>query len=569
MLPLSTPVRCACVTRFGADASDTVLCDTVPLGTLVGRATAEEPRERGVEGVGGRPREGPGKGEGGEGGERLLLGPEEVLIRVKACALGALDDEVRRGLWTSRALAEESGVVGIGDSTARMAAGPEMLPVLPLVGGYEFSGVVVAVGAAVRNLADAEDREEVERQRMVARKHQTRGMALAPFSPPSSATNIAASIPLISASTATSPDYGVSRRIRVAVRPGQSVVGLCPMDARLGAASEYTIQHYHTLVPKPPLLLHEDAASIVGPGLCAFTALHYQMKASRGETILVCGGATDVGRVIIQIAVALGLRVIATAGSSEQLNFLEDLSARLGKSDGAVVSGTRDTGFSGNMDDGVGEGENSTIKRGELIRVIDTRGRPGDILAAVDEETQCLGVDAIFEADSEAEAVRVGAATAEAWRATSSFSGTSSDSSRSNGDDEDVVRGNESADAWLSALHMRQQERKRTLLDCLGAHGRWITTRRSLQLDPGETRRLALKGGSLTFMFEQIWALAPVKHGRYLHIMHELMKLLENGSLTAGKADSVFPLSKAREAYRQISGAQRAKQVGRIVLKVE
>ena len=70
-------------------------------------------------------------------------------------------------------------------------------------------------------------------------------------------------------------------------------------------------------------------------------------------------------------------------------------------------------------------------------------------------------------------------------------------------------------------------------------------------------------------MFEQIWALAPVKHGRYLHIMHELMKLLENGSLTAGKADSVFPLSKAREAYRQISGAQRAKQVGRIVLKVE
>ena len=80
-----------------------------------------------------------------------------------------------------------------------------------------------------------------------------------------------------SSSSSSSSNTGVSRRTRVAVRPGQSVVGLCPMDGRLGAASEYTIQHYHTLVPKPPLLLHEDAASIVGPGLCAFTALHYQM----------------------------------------------------------------------------------------------------------------------------------------------------------------------------------------------------------------------------------------------------------------------------------------------------
>ena len=348
------------------------------------------------------------------------------------------------------------------------------------------------------------------------------------------------------------------------MRPGQSVVGLCPMDGRLGAASEYTIQHYHTLVPKPPLLLHEDAASIVGPGLCAFTALHYQMKASSGETILVCGGATDVGRVIIQIGVTLGLRIIATAGSSEQVNYLEDLAARLGKSGAAALPGPGNAVLPGSLGRGKDGALNGDIARGELIRVVDTRDGPGCILAAVDEETQCLGVDAIFEADSEAEAVHVGAATASAWRALpGSSSGVPAVDSGERG------AGDESADSWLHALHSRQQERKRTLLDCLGAHGRWITTRRSLQLDPGETRRLALKGGTLAFMFEQIWALAPVKHGRYLHVMHELMRLLENGSLIAGKGDTLFPLARAREAYRQITGPQRAKHVGRIVLKVE
>jgi hypothetical protein len=51
--------------------------------------------------------------------------------------------------------------------------------------------------------------------------------------------------------------------------------------------------------------------------------------------------------------------------------------------------------------------------------------------------------------------------------------------------------------------------------------------------------------------------------------MHELMRLLENGSLIAGKGDTLFPLARAREAYRQITGPQRAKHVGRIVLKVE
>ena len=116
---------------------------------------------------------------------------------------------------------------------------------------------------------------------------------------------------------------------------------------------------------------------------------------------------------------------------------------------------------------------------------------------------------------------------------------------------------------------MQQQKRKRTLLDCLGAHGTWVTTRRSLQLDPGETRRLALKNGTLSIMFEQVWALAPVKQGRYLHIMHEIMKMLENGSLAAGKGDTVFPLAQAREAYRQITGSRRATKVGRVVLKVE
>ena len=95
-LPLETPVRCACITAFGSDVAGTVLCDTVQLGALVGRARAGGAREE-------------------EG--RLQLGAEEVLIRVKACALGQLDNEVRLGRWTARALAEESGDHGDGHCT--------------------------------------------------------------------------------------------------------------------------------------------------------------------------------------------------------------------------------------------------------------------------------------------------------------------------------------------------------------------------------------------------------------------------------------------------------------------
>ena len=61
------------------------------------------------------------------------------------------------------------------------------------------------------------------------------------------------------------------------------------------------------------------------------------------------------------------------------------------------------------------------------------------------------------------------------------------------------------------------------MFGCLGTNGSYITTRRDMQLDPGESKRLALKGASLSFVFEQTWVLSPSKQGRYLHIMNELL----------------------------------------------
>jgi hypothetical protein len=108
---------------------------------------------------------------------------------------------------------------------------------------------------------------------------------------------------------------------------------------------------------------------------------------------------------------------------------------------------------------------------------------------------------------------------------------------------------------------------KRTMLECLGTNGAYITTRRDLQLDPGESQRLALKGGSLSFVFEQTCVLSPCKQGKYLHIMNQVMNYLADGTLGTLVGGDCTSLGRAREAYRSV---QKGTDVmGRAVIKIE
>lgn len=57
----------------------------------------------------------------------------------------------------------------------------------------------------------------------------------------------------------------------------------CKFDSHLG------VQH---AVKRPSLVSEDDAVCVLSPGLRAYTALHYKMKLSAGETVLILNGAT-------------------------------------------------------------------------------------------------------------------------------------------------------------------------------------------------------------------------------------------------------------------------------------
>lgn len=378
---------------------------------------------------------------------QLSLGPSQVLIKVRAVALSPLDNEVHAGKWL---LFDD--YQGVGEGAKNNDAEKQQ----PFVTGYEFSGVVVSVGSSIKRMNELLTESN---------NYETNDQAT--------------------------------------VRKGQAVVGLAPIDQRLGCMSEYTVQNVSSLVPKPALVLHEDAASIIGPGLRAMTALHYHLSPEMNNTLLVIQGASPTGRVIIQLAVHLGMRVLAMGDTTKEINYLEDLGARL------------------------------SSQSGSLVRVLDSRNGHDTILLQVMEETGQIGVDGIFESDT-----------------SNCISSKNSESSDNNENEK-----------------KNETDFKRIMLECLGTNGKYITTRRDLQLDPGESTRLALKGGALAFVFEQTWVLSPSKQGKYLHIMNQIMNYLADGTLGTLVSGDCTSLGRAREAYREV---QKGNDVcGRSVIKID
>ena len=63
------------------------------------------------------------------------------------------------------------------------------------------------------------------------------------------------------------------------------------------------------------------------PGQTAFYAWSEFSATKAGETVFVSAGAGPVGSFVIQIAKAQGLKVIASAGSEEKVNFIKSIGA--------------------------------------------------------------------------------------------------------------------------------------------------------------------------------------------------------------------------------------------------
>uniref|UniRef100_A0A8C4RKF7 Crystallin, zeta (quinone reductase)-like 1 n=1 Tax=Erpetoichthys calabaricus TaxID=27687 RepID=A0A8C4RKF7_ERPCA len=121
------------------------------------------------------------------------------------------------------------------------------------------------------------------------------------------------------------------------------------------------------VVLKPEKVNWVEAAGTIRDGLCAYTALHALSHVSSGKTVLVLDGASPLGIVTIQLAHHRGAKVLATALSIEDKQYLEQLRPTIG------------------------------IRESVAARVINMSDGKVDLVESCLEETGGLGVDIILD----------------------------------------------------------------------------------------------------------------------------------------------------------------------------
>lgn len=104
---------------------------------------------------------------------------------------------------------------------------------------------------------------------------------------------------------------------------GDAVVG----GARLGGFAEYAVLSAEALKPKPERLSFAEGAAYGAAYLTAYVALVRRARVEPGEWVLVHGAAGGVGLAAVDLAKALGARVIATSASDDKLAKVQALYA--------------------------------------------------------------------------------------------------------------------------------------------------------------------------------------------------------------------------------------------------
>ncbi|HEY2661883.1 MAG TPA: NADPH:quinone oxidoreductase family protein [Caulobacteraceae bacterium] len=105
---------------------------------------------------------------------------------------------------------------------------------------------------------------------------------------------------------------------------GEGVTGLAVGDAvvggsRTGAFAEFAVVSAQALRPKPATLSFAQAAAVGAAYLTAYVALVRRARAEPGEWVLVHGAAGGVGLAAVDLAKALGAKVIAASASDDKL----------------------------------------------------------------------------------------------------------------------------------------------------------------------------------------------------------------------------------------------------------
>jgi NADPH:quinone reductase-like Zn-dependent oxidoreductase len=112
-----------------------------------------------------------------------------------------------------------------------------------------------------------------------------------------------------------------------AFKPGDEVYGYVRRHhLQFGTYAEYTTATDTYFAHKPAELSFEEAAALPLAGLTAHQALE-TMGVRGGETLFIGGGSGGVGHLAVQLAIARGAHVIATASERNQ-DFLRELGAQ-------------------------------------------------------------------------------------------------------------------------------------------------------------------------------------------------------------------------------------------------
>lgn len=113
-------------------------------------------------------------------------------------------------------------------------------------------------------------------------------------------------------------------------RPGDRVWGSNQgLLGRQGTSAEYAAVEEQWLYPTPPGIASESVVALALVAITANLGLVRDAKLKAGETLFINGGSGGVGSAVVQIAKAIGARVITTAGTAEKVSLCRDLGADL------------------------------------------------------------------------------------------------------------------------------------------------------------------------------------------------------------------------------------------------
>lgn len=151
-----------------------------------------------------------------------------------------------------------------------------------------------------------------------------------------------------------------------------------------GGYADLVAVHEDLVLPVPAGLSWEEAGGLMEAACTVWSNLR-AADARPGETLLVQGGSGGVGHLAVQMGVAAGMRVLATAGGPERVARCEELGAiGIDHTAGAVSDAVRDLGGADVILDVLGAGaleDNLRALRpdGRLVVIGMQRGARGEI----------------------------------------------------------------------------------------------------------------------------------------------------------------------------------------------